>query len=58
MSIRKFRKMIYADHFDKNYLELEQKKKKWRTGFHLHCRQENLRAKKYCDDLEQIINQM
>ena len=27
MSIRKFRKMIYADHFDKNYLELEQKKK-------------------------------
>ena len=27
MSIRKFRQMIYADHFDKNYLELEQKKK-------------------------------
>ena len=27
VSIRKFRKMIYADHFDKDYLELEQKKK-------------------------------
>lgn len=27
MSIRKFRKMIYANHFDQNYLETEQKKK-------------------------------
>lgn len=27
MSIRKFRKMIYANHFDQNYLEIEQKKK-------------------------------
>ena len=27
MSIRKFRKMIYANHFDKDYLETEQKKK-------------------------------
>lgn len=27
-SIRKFRKMIYTTHFDKDYLELEQKKKK------------------------------
>lgn len=27
MSIRKFRKMIYANHFNQNYLELEQKKK-------------------------------
>lgn len=26
-SIRKFRKMIYANHFDQNYLEIEQKKK-------------------------------
>jgi len=28
MSIRKFRKMIYASHFDKDYLEIELKKKK------------------------------
>ncbi len=27
MSIRKFRKMIYASHFDRDYLEIEQKKK-------------------------------
>lgn len=27
MSIRKFRKMIYANHFDQEYLEMEQKKK-------------------------------
>lgn len=27
MSMRKFRKMIYANHFDKDYLEVEQKKK-------------------------------
>ncbi len=27
VSMRKFRKMIYADHFDKDYLEYEQKKK-------------------------------
>ena len=35
VSIRKFRKMIYADHFDKDYLELEQKKKRRRTVWHL-----------------------
>ena len=33
VSIRKFRKMIYADHFDKDYLEYEQKKKTWKP----HC---------------------
>ena len=27
MSMRKFRKMIYANHFDRNYLAIEQKKK-------------------------------
>ena len=27
MSMRKFRKMIYANHFDKNYLQIEEKKK-------------------------------
>lgn len=27
MSMRKFRKMIYASHFDKDYLEIEEKKK-------------------------------
>jgi len=31
MSMRKFRKMIYANHFDKDYLEIEQKKKSVET---------------------------
>lgn len=31
MSMRKFRKMIYASHFDKDYLEIEQKKKSLET---------------------------
>lgn len=31
MSIRKFRKMIYANHFDKDYLILEEKKKELET---------------------------
>ena len=59
MSIRKFRKMIYADHFDKNYLELEQKKKEVenRIAFTLQAGKFE-DAKKYCEDLEQIINQM
>ena len=59
MSIRKFRKMIYADHFDKNYLELEQRKKEVenRISFALQAGKFE-EAKKYCDDLEQIINQM
>ena len=59
MSIRKFRKMIYADHFDKNYLEMEQKKKELenRISFALQTGKFE-EAGKYCDDLEQIINQM
>ena len=31
MRIRAFRKMIYENHFDKNYLELEEKKKELET---------------------------
>lgn len=59
MSIRKFRKMIYVDHFDKNYLELEQKKKEVenRIAFALQAGKFE-DAKKYCEDLELIINQM
>jgi ATP-binding cassette, subfamily F, member 3 len=35
MSIRKFRKMIYANHFSKDYLEMEQKKKTVETKIEL-----------------------
>lgn len=59
MSIRKFRKMIYADHFDKNYLELEQKKKEVENRITFALQAGKFEdAKKYCEDLEQIINQM
>ena len=59
MRIRTFRKKIYENHFDKNYLELEQKKKEVekRISFALQAGKFE-EAKKYCDDLEQIINQM
>jgi len=35
MSMRKFRQMIYAKHFDKDYLEIEQKKKSVETEISL-----------------------
>lgn len=59
MSIRKFRKLIYADHFDKDYLELEQKKKETenRIAFALQAGKFE-EAKKYCDELEKIIRKM
>ncbi len=59
MSIRKFRKMIYADHFDKDYLELEQKKKETenRIAFLLQAGKFE-DARKYCEELETIIDRM
>ena len=59
MSIRKFRKMVYADHFDKDYLELEQKKKETenRIAFLLQAGKFE-DARKYCEELEMIIDRM
>ena len=56
VSMRKFRKMIYADHFDKNYLEYEQKKKELenRVAFALQAgKYED--AKKICENLEMLL---
>lgn len=56
VSMRKFRKMIYADHFDKDYLEYEKKKKDLenRIAFALQAgKYED--AKKLCDNLEQLL---
>lgn len=57
MSIRKFRKMIYARHFDKDYLELEQKKKalEMKVAFALKEGDFTL-AKKHCDALAELID--
>lgn len=56
VSMRKFRKMIYADHFDKDYLEYEQKKKELenRIAFALQAgKYED--AKKISKELEKLL---
>ncbi len=56
MSIRKFRKMIYEGHFDKDYIEIEQKKKLVETKIELALEATDFtRAKALCEDLEQLI---
>ena len=56
MSIRKFRKMIYANHFNKDYLELEKKKKEIETKISHALKQKDFTiARTLCDELE-IIN--
>jgi ATP-binding cassette, subfamily F, member 3 len=56
MSMRKFRKMIYASHFDKDYLEIEQKKKAVETKIELALKDTNFElAKVLCEDLEELV---
>jgi ATP-binding cassette, subfamily F, member 3 len=56
MSIRKFRKMIYASHFDKDYLEIEQKKKSVETKIGLALKDTDfLLAKVLSVELEELI---
>ncbi|WP_379162658.1 ABC-F family ATP-binding cassette domain-containing protein [Paenibacillus sp. sgz5001063] len=56
MSIRKFRKMIYASHFDRDYLETEQKKKAVETEIELALKDTDFeRAKGLVDELEELI---
>lgn len=59
MRIRTFRKNIYANHFDKDYLELEQKKKELETRIHICLKDRDVdTAKKLCGQLEEIIVKM
>lgn len=56
VSIRKFRKMIYAEYFDKNYLEYEQKKKEAETKVAAALEKEDYeQAGKLADQLEELI---
>jgi ATP-binding cassette subfamily F protein 3 len=56
MSMRKFRKMIYASHFDKDYLEIEQKKKSVETKIALALIDTNFElAKILSEELEELI---
>jgi len=56
MSIRKFRKMIYSNHFDKDYLEIEQKKKEVETKIELALKNTDFaQAKILSEKLEELI---
>lgn len=59
MRIRSFRKMIYQNHFNKDYLELEQKKKELESRIeNLLKDNEFLKAKFICEELEAIVEKM
>ena len=56
MSMRKFRKMIYASHFDKDYLEIEQKKKSIETEIAFALKDTDFElAKTLSEKLEELI---
>ena len=56
MSIRKFRKMIYASHFDRDYLETEQKKKAVETKIELALQSNDFTlASALSEELEELI---
>ena len=59
MRIRSFRKMIYDNHFSKEYLELEQKKKELETRITACLKANDIaEARKLCEQLEEIIGKM
>jgi ATP-binding cassette, subfamily F, member 3 len=54
--MRKFRKMIYESHFNKDYLELEQKKKSFETKIELALKDSDFEKAKLCSiELEQLL---
>ncbi|CAG7651700.1 Vitamin B12 import ATP-binding protein BtuD [Paenibacillus solanacearum] len=56
MSMPKFRRMIYASHFDRDYLEMEQKKKSVEMKIELALKDTDFeRAKRLIDELEELI---
>lgn len=56
MSIRKFRKMIYANHFNKNYLEIQDKKKTVETRIESALTKNDFeQAKVLSEELEELI---
>ncbi|WP_434799475.1 ABC-F family ATP-binding cassette domain-containing protein [Terrisporobacter vanillatitrophus] len=56
MSMKKFRRMIYANHFDKDYLAIEQKRKTVETEVALALADTDFeRARTLSEDLEELI---
>ena len=59
MRIRSFRKKIYENHFSKEYLELEQKKKELETRVAASLKAKDYKtARKICEQLEEVIGKM
>lgn len=56
LSVRKFRKMMYENHYDKEYIEIEQKKKEVETKIALALKDRNFAlAKVLSEQLEELI---
>jgi ATP-binding cassette, subfamily F, member 3 len=56
MSMKKFRRKIYANHFDRDYLEVEQKKKSIERKIELALKNTNFElAKALSEELEELI---
>ncbi|MEF9951059.1 MAG: ABC-F family ATP-binding cassette domain-containing protein [Clostridium sp.] len=59
MNIKKFKKMIYANYFDRDYLELEQSKKNIETKIELSLKAKDFEAAKVlAEELEGVIKQL
>lgn len=59
MRVRTFRKMVYQEHFDKEYLELEQQKKELETRVERFLQEKNYKAaRKVSTQLEEVISKM
>ncbi|MTK12776.1 MAG: ABC-F family ATP-binding cassette domain-containing protein [Clostridiaceae bacterium] len=59
MSMRKFRKMIYASHFDRDYLEIEEKKKLVERKIELALKDTDFTlAKTLSEELEELIKSL
>jgi ATP-binding cassette subfamily F protein 3 len=56
MSMKKFRRKIYANHFDRDYLEVEQKKKLIETKIESALKNTDFElAKALSEELEELI---
>lgn len=56
MNMKKFKQMIYASHFDKNYLEAEQNKRSVEMKIELALKETDFEtAKVLVDELEELI---
>jgi ATP-binding cassette subfamily F protein 3 len=59
MTMKKFKRMIYANHFDRDYLEIEQKKKSIETKIESALKDTNfVLAKALSEELEELVKQL